>query len=341
MSHLMKTIPSLSAFTRTACLAVLLAFGTGMPAQAQTADPLPSWNEGQAKQAIIDFVRRTTSSGGKDFVAEADRIATFDNDGTLWIEQPIYTQVAFAFDRVKTLAPKHPEWRTQEPFKTLLSGDREAMSTLTLQDIEKMIAVTHSGMSVEAFQGIVKDWLATAKDTRFGRRYTELVYQPMLEVMRYLREHGYKTYIVTGGGQEFVRAFASQVYGVPPEEVIGSAGKTKYEYDANGKPHLMKLPEVLLIDDQAGKPESINLIIGRRPRAAFGNSTGDRQMLEWTQAEGGGGLMALVHHDDAKREFAYGPDSKIGTFSEELMNEAKTKGWTVISMKNDWKRIFP
>ena len=307
----------------------------------RAADPLPSWNEGAAKRAIIEFVRGTTSPGDKNFVPESDRIATFDNDGTLWLEQPIYTQVAFAFDRVKALAPKHPEWQSQEPFKTLLSGDRAAMTKLNLQDIEKMVAVTHSGMTVEAFQEIVKTWLATAKDARFGRRYTELVYQPMLEVLHYLREHGYKTYIVTGGGQEFVRAFASQTYDVPLDQVIGSAGKTRYGYDATGKPELTKLPEVLLVDDKSGKPETINLIIGRKPHAAFGNSDGDQQMLEWAQSSGGAPFMALVHHDDAEREYAYGPDSKIGTFSDALTGEATTKGWTVISMKNDWKRIFP
>jgi phosphoglycolate phosphatase-like HAD superfamily hydrolase len=305
------------------------------------ADPLPSWNDGPAKQAILEFVHRSTTAGEKDFVREVQRIATFDNDGTLWVEQPFYTQVAFAMDRVKLLAPRHPEWKTEEPFKTLLIGDREAISKMTLQDIEKIVAVTHSGMTVEAFQKIVTDWLARAKNPRFGRRYTELVYQPMIELMAYLRENGFKTYIVTGGGQEFVRAFAEKVYGVPPEQVIGTAGKTKYEYDANGKPMLIKLPEVLLVDDKVGKPVGINLIIGRIPHAAFGNSTGDQQMLEWTQAGSGGHLMMLVHHDDAEREYAYGADSKVGTFSDALMEEAKQRGWTVISMKKDWKRLFP
>ena len=317
-------------------LAALLAFGQ---AHAQT-DPLPSWNEGPAKQAIVDFVRATTDKAGPKFVPPEARIATFDNDGTLWVEQPIYTQVTFAIDRVVALAPKHPEWKEQEPFKAILSRDRAAMAKFTLQDIEKIIAVTHSGMTVEAFAGIVKEWVAGAKHPRFKRPYTELVYQPMLEVMKYLRENGYRTYIVTGGGQEFVRVFAEPVYGVPPEQVIGSAGQTKYGYGKDGNSTLVKLPKVLLIDDKAGKPEAINLIIGRRPYAAFGNSTGDQQMLEWTQAGDGARLMVLVHHDDATREYAYGATSKIGSFPDSLMAEAKKRGWVVISMKNDWKRIF-
>jgi hypothetical protein len=311
----------------------------GVRANAQT-DPLPSWNDGPAKQAIVAFVNATTDKASPKFVPPEDRIATFDQDGTLWVEQPIYTQITFAIERVAALAPKHPEWKEQEPFKAILTRDREAIAKFTLQDIEKILAVTHSGMTVEAFQTIVKDWLTMVQHPRFKRSYTELVYQPMLEVMQYLRANGYKTYIVTGGGQEFVRVFAEHVYGVPPEQVLGSAGKVKYGYDKDGKPMLVKLPEVLLIDDQTGKPEGINLIIGRRPYAAFGNSTGDQQMLEYTQAGDGARLMMLVHHDDAEREYAYGPDSKIGTFSDVLIAEAKQRGWTVISMKNDWKRIF-
>ena len=308
-------------------------------AHAQT-DPLPSWNDGSAKKAIVEFVQATTTQGGPKFVPPEARIATFDNDGTLWVEQPIYTQVTFAIDRVVAMAPKHPEWKEQEPFRAILTRDREAMAKFTLQDIERIVAVTHSGMSVEAFAGIVKEWLAAAKHPRFKRPYTELVYQPMLEVMKYLRDNGYRTYIVTGGGQEFVRVFAESVYGVPPGQVIGTAGQTKYGYGKDGKPTLVKLPKVLLVDDKAGKPEAINLIIGRRPVAAFGNSSGDQQMLEWTQAGDGTRLMLLVHHDDAAREYAYGAASKIGTFPETLMAEARKHGWTVVSMKNDWKRIF-
>jgi phosphoserine phosphatase len=274
-------------------------------------------------------------------VAPEARIATFDNDGTLWVEQPIYTQATFAFDRVGALAPRHPEWKDQPPYKAILTRDRAAMAKLSPQDLEKVLAVTHAGMSVEAFSGIVKEWAATATHPRFKRPYTELIYQPMLEVMKYLRANGYRTYIVTGGGQEFVRAIAEPVYGVPPEQVIGSAGQTKYGYGKDGKPTLIKQPKVLLVDDRAGKPEAINLIIGRRPTAAFGNSTGDRQMLEWTQAGDGARLMLLVHHDDAAREYAYGPGSKIGAFPEALMADAKKRGWVVVSMKSDWNRIFP
>jgi len=313
-------------------------------AHAQT-DPLPSWNEGPAKQAIRDFVRVTTDKANLRYVPPPQRIATFDQDGTLWVEQPLYTQVAFAIDRVKALAPKHPEWKTRQPFKAILTGNRESLAGFSIQDFERVVAETHSGITIEEFHTVVKAWLATAKHPRFKRPYTELIYRPMLEVMRYLRVNGYKTYIVTGGGQEFVRVYAETVYGVPPEQVIGSAGKTKYEYSPAGKPVLVKLPEALLIDDQGGKPEGINLIIGRRPSAAFGNSTGDRQMLEYTGTGDGVRLMMLVLHDDAPREYAYGParglpDSKVGVFSQALFDEATKKGWTVISMKNDWKNIF-
>jgi phosphoglycolate phosphatase-like HAD superfamily hydrolase len=321
-------------------VAVLMLIANCTITQA-AVDPLPSWNDGPAKKAVMEFVAKVTTQGSPDFVPPAERIATFDNDGTLWVEQPIYTQITFAIDRVAALAPKHPRWNQQEPFKAILSRDHEAMEKFSLQDIEKIVAMTHSGLTVEAFHDEVKDWLATAMHPRFKRPYTELVYQPMLEVMQYLRANGFKTYIVTGGGQEFVRAFAQKVYGVPPEQVVGSAGKVKYEYDKQGKPMLVKLPEVLLIDDKAGKPEAINLFIGCRPIASFGNSTGDQQMLEWTQAGKGARLMMLVHHDDAEREYAYGADSKIGMFSNTLMDEAKQRNWTIISMKDDWNTIFP
>lgn len=301
--------------------------------------PLPSWNAGPTKQAILDFVRKATDKDASTFVPPDERIATFDNDGTLWVEQPIYTQVQFAIDRVVALANEHPEWKDQQPFQAILSGDQEALAKFTIQDFEKVVALTHSGMTIEEFQTIVKEWLATAEHPRFHRKYTELIYQPMLELMQYLRDNGFKTYIVTGGGQDFVRAFAATVYGVPPEQVIGSAGKTKYEI-VDGKSVLIKLPEVFLIDDKTGKPEGINFVIGRRPVAAFGNSTGDQQMLEYAQGGPGARLMMLVHHDDAKREYAYGADSTIGTFPDALMAEAKERGWSVISMKNDWKRVF-
>jgi phosphoglycolate phosphatase-like HAD superfamily hydrolase len=305
------------------------------------ASPLPSWNDGPAKQAILNFVRATTDQSSPQFVPPAERIATFDNDGTLWLEHPFYSQGVFALDRVGVLAPKHPEWKTTEPFKSVLARDRKAIEKLSEQDFEKIVAETHSGMSVDSFHTIVTDWLAKTKDERYKRLHTDLVYQPMIELMTYLRANLYKTYIVTGGGQEFVRAFAERIYGVPPEQVIGTAERTKYEYGSDGRPVLIKLPAVEFIDDKAGKPEAINLIIGRRPRAAFGNSGGDRQMLEWTQAGKGAHLMMLVHHDDAQREYAYGPATKVGTFSDSLMAEATKSGWTVISMKNDWRRIFP
>jgi phosphoglycolate phosphatase-like HAD superfamily hydrolase len=328
-------------FTRRAVVVATLFAVFAFGAAARAGDPLPSWNDRPTKQAIVAFVDKVTKDGSPDFVKPDDRIATFDNDGTLWVEQPIYTQVMFAFDRVAAVAKDKPELKDVEPFKAILSHDREAMEKFTLQDLEKIVAVTHSGMTVEQFKSLVDGWIAEAKHPRFKRPYTECIYQPMLEVMQYLRANGFKTYIVTGGGQEFVRALSEKTYGVPPGQVVGSAGKVKYGYDADGKPVLVKLPEALLIDDKGGKPEAINLIVGQRPIAAFGNSTGDQQMLEYTGAGAGARLMALVHHDDAEREYAYGAKSKIGTFSEELGNEAKAKGWTVISMKDDWKRIFP
>lgn len=315
-------------------------------ATAQAADPLPSWNDGSAKQAILSFVRQATDPSYKGCcVPPEKRIATFDNDGTLWVEQPIYTQGIFALDRVKALAPEHPEWTTTEPFKWVLANDRAAMAKFNKEDWARIIAATHAGMTTEAFLEIAKKWLKTAKHPRFQRPYTDLVYQPMLELMTYLRASGFKTYIVTGGGQEFVRAFAEGVYGVPPEQVVGSSIATKYEY-LEGKPALIRLPKPFFIDDHEGKAVGINLFIGRRPVAAFGNSTGDREMLEWTGAGKGARLMTLVYHDDPEREYAYGPagglpDSKVGTFSEALMTEAKDKGWIVISMKKDWKVVFP
>jgi len=257
----------------------------------------------------------------------------------------MYTQLMFALDRVVALAPKHPEWKNTEPFRSVLTCDKTAMAKFTTEDLEKIVGATHTGMTVEAFQAIVKDWIAKARQPRFKRPYTELVYQPMLELLSYLRAAGYKTYIVTGGGQDFVHTYSQQVYGIPPEQVVGSAGATEYTYDQNGNGVLIKTPKLSLNDNLSGKAEGIHLIIGKRPCAAFGNSTGDRQMLEYAQAGGGARLMMLVHHDDPKREYAYGPagglaDTKVGAFSDSLMTEAKTRGWTVISMKNDWKRIF-
>jgi phosphoserine phosphatase len=314
-------------------------------AQAEPSGaPLASWNEGAAKRAILDFVRSTTDPSSKSFVAPEDRIATFDQDGTLWVEHPIYTQAMFALDRVHTLAPQHPEWRSKDPFKAVLADDMASIGRFTERDWAEIVFATHAGMSQAAFLDIAGQWLATARHPRFKRLYTELVYQPMREVMDYLRASGFKTYIVTGGGQDFVRAYAQRVYGVPPEQVIGSSIATRYAFD-NGKPVLIRQPKLFFDDDHAGKAIGIDLFIGKRPYAAFGNSTGDREMLEWAGAGDGARLKMLVHHDDAQREYAYGPagglpDTKVGTFSQSLMDEARSRDWTVISMKTDWKRIF-
>jgi phosphoglycolate phosphatase-like HAD superfamily hydrolase len=318
------------------------------PAQAQTAtraNPLPSWHDGPAKQAIFDFVRTTTDRANPNFVPPEERIATFDQDGTLWVEHPMYSQMMYCFDRVPVLAAQKPALKNVEPFKTVLSGNREAIAKLTTPDLEKIIVTTLTGMTTDEFNTEVKKWLAAAKDPRWKRPYTELTYQPMQEVMSYLRANGYKTFIVTGFGQDFVRVYAQQIYDIPPEQVVGSALNTKYGYAKDGKPILIKEPKVMLNDNNAGKPEGIHLMIGQRPYAAFGNSTGDREMLEWTAAGAGARLKMLVLHDDAAREYAYGPaqglpDTKVGTFTPALYAEAKKKGWTVISMKSDWNRIF-
>jgi phosphoglycolate phosphatase-like HAD superfamily hydrolase len=306
---------------------------------------LASWNEGPAKQAILDFVRATTDQADPRFVPPEERIATFDQDGTLWVEQPMYTQVVYCLERVPAVVAEKPELKDREPFKTVLSGNREAMAKLSLQDLEEILEATTTGMQVEAFDAEVRKWIETAKHPRWNRLYTELTYQPMQEVLQYLRDNRFKTYIVTGGGQDFVRVYSQQVYGIPPEQVVGTASGVKYGYDENGKPFLTREPKLLLNDNNAGKAEGIHLEIGRRPRAAFGNSTGDREMLEYTGAGDGARLMMLVLHDDAQREYAYGParglpETKVGTFTQALYDEAKKDGWTVISMKGDWKRIF-
>ncbi len=319
---------------------LLLVFAFAAPALTLAQDPLPSWNDGATKKAIIDFVQATTTAGSPKFVPAAERIATFDQDGTLWVEQPVYCQIFYCLDRVPALVKAKPELARVEPFKTVMSGNREAIAKLSYPNLMKIAGATLSGMTVDKFSADVKKWLATAKHPRWNRLYTELAYQPMLEVLAYLRANGFKTYIVTGGGQDFVRTYAEAVYGIPPEQVVGTAGATKYGYAKDGTPILMKEPKLLLDNDKAGKPEGIHLEIGRRPFIAFGNSTGDQQMLEYTTAGTGARLGLLVHHDDATREFAYGPNSKVGTFSDALMAEAKKKGWIVISMKDDWKRIF-
>ncbi len=320
---------------------VLVACATRVWAQ----DPLPSWNDGAAKKAIVQFVQATTTAESPKFVPAEERIATFDQDGTLWVEHPVYSQLVYCLDRVPALVKAKPELANVEPFKTVMSGDREAIAKLPMEDIEKIAVATLSGMSVDDFSAEVKKWSAAARDARWKRPYTELTYQPMQEVLKYLRANGYKTYIVTGGGQDFVRTYSERVYGIPPEQVVGTAGATKFGYDKDGRPFLTKEARLVLNDNNAGKAEGIHLMLGRRPHAAFGNTAGDREMLEYTGAGDGARLMMLVLHDDAKREYAYGPatglpDTKVGTFSQALYDEAKKRGWTVISMKNDWKKIF-
>jgi phosphoglycolate phosphatase-like HAD superfamily hydrolase len=312
---------------------------------AQQTDPLPSWNDGAAKRAIIDFVRVTTDTASAKFVPPEQRIATFDQDGTLWVEHPMYTQVVYCLDRVPVVVKAKPELANVEPFKTVLSGNREAIAKLSKDDLFKILDATLTGMSVDEFQAEVAKWLHQARDPRWKRPYTELTYLPMIELVKYLRANGYKTYIVTGGGQDFVRVYAEQVYGIPPEQVVGTMGATTFSYGQNERPFLTKDPKLLLNDDNAGKPEGIHLMIGRRPSAAFGNSTGDRQMLEYTRAGAGERLAMLVLHDDAKREYAYGPaeglpETKVGVFTQSLYDEAQKQKWFVVSMKSDWRRIF-
>lgn len=307
-------------------------------------DPLPSWNEGPAKQSIIDFVNRTTKEGSPDFVPLDERIATFDQDGTLWVEHPMYTQIKYCLDQIPGVVKEKPELKNQEPFSTVLSGNQKAIDSLSLQDLEKILVATIIGKSIEEFQQGVRQWISTAKDERWGRLYTELTYLPMLEVINYLRENGYKTYIVTGGGQDFVRVYAEKIYGIPPEQVVGTATGIKFSYQ-DGQSSLMKEPKLLLNDNNAGKPEGIHLIIGRRPTVAFGNSVGDKEMLEYTFSGEGKRLAMLVLHDDPIREYAYGPaeglpNTKVGTFTQALYNQAKQNNWIVISIKNDWNRVF-
>jgi phosphoglycolate phosphatase-like HAD superfamily hydrolase len=323
---------------------LVIVFAAGLVASARTAalaqtDPLPSWNEGAVKKSITDFVARVTTQGA-DFVPSAMRIATFDNDGTLWTEQPYYFQLAFALDQVKAIAPKHPEWKSKQPFKALLEGDRQALAAAGKDGLLQIMAVTHAGMTTDEFSKAVLEWTASARHPRFRRPYTELVYQPMLELLAYLRANGFKTFIVSGGGIEFMRPWTERVYGIPPEQVVGSSGLVKLETGANGKPELIKLPKIEFIDDGPGKPVGINRSIGRRPIFAFGNSDGDLQMLQWTMAGNGPRFAGLVHHTDATREYAYDRDSKVGKLDKALV-EAVAKGWTVVDMKQDWKAVFP
>ena len=325
-------------------LAAFLFLLTFAHVYAQT-DPLPSWNDGAAKKAIVEFVKTTTEKGSPKFVPPEGRIAAFDQDGTTWVEYPMYTQVLYCLDRVPAIVKAKPDLAKIEPFKTVLSGNREAMAKFTMPDLYMILAATLTGITVDEFQAEATKWLDTARDPRWKRPYTELTYQPMQEVLKYLRANGYRTYIVTGGGQDFVRLYSDRVYGIPPEQVVGTAGGTKFRYAKDGKPYLLKEPKMLLNDNDAGKPEGIHLVIGRRPYAAFGNSIGDKQMLEYTQAGDGARLMMLVFHDDGKREYAYGPaqglpNTEVGTFTQALYDEAKKKGWTINRMKNDWKQIF-
>jgi len=339
------SLTNLPLSSRRRVLLSLAALALSACAQMTPAgDPLPSWKDGAAKDAVVQFVRKTTVAGGPEFVPASERIATFDQDGTLWVEQPLYAQVEFALERVKDVVRARPALANEEPFKTVLSGDRAAMSRLTEEDLVKIVGASQAGLTLEAFRDVVKGWAATAKHPKYQRLYTQLVYAPMLEAMQYLRANGYRTYIVTGGGQEFVRAFAEAVYGVPPEQVIGTMLKVDYAV-RDGVPTMTNAPALFFNDDKGGKPVGINMVIGRRPQASFGNSDGDQQMLEWATAGTGARLGMLVLHDDAQREYAYGPanglpDSHVGTFTQSLFDEAKKKGWTVISMKNDWKRVF-
>lgn len=320
---------------------ILLLFGIlfQLSANANT-DPLPSWNDGPTKKAILEFVKVTTTKNNSNYVVPEQRFATFDQDGTLLVEQPIYSEIIFAFDRIGELAPIHPEWKNQEPFKSIITHNKAAIAKFTKHDLEKIMIVTSAGMTPEDFQDSVNAWINKANNPRWNQPYIKLIYQPMLEVMNLLQTHGYKNYIVSGSGQDFIRAYSVSVYHIPAEHVIGSALKIQYRYDKQGHGILIRTPQLLLNNDHAGKPQDINLFIGRHPQAAFGNSAGDQQMLEYTQAGKGAHLIMLVHHDDAVREYAYGENSKVGAFPSTLMSEANQRGWLVISMKKDWKRIF-
>ena len=325
----------------TLAAAVAISLEPALPilkqALAQT-DPLSSWNAGPSKQAITDFIAPVTQPSGPDFVPPAQRIATFDNDGTLWVEHPIYVQLAFALDRVKAMAPMHPEWKDTQPFKAALEGDVNTLAASGEHGLAQLVMATHAGMTSDEFQKIVTDWLATARDPKFKRPYTELSYQPMIELLGYLRANGFKTFIVSGGGIEFMRPWTERVYGVPPEQVVGSSIRTKFQM-RDGRPELFRLPEVNFVDDGPGKPVGINEFIGRRPIAAFGNSDGDLEMLQWTTMSGGVRLGLIVHHTDAEREYAYDRDTSFGRLDKAL-DVAAANHWVVLDMKNDWKRIF-
>jgi phosphoserine phosphatase len=323
---------------RIAVSLLLFVLAIGAAALAAQEDPLPSWKSGPTKAQVVDFVRRVTTAGHADYVAPAERIATFDNDGTLWAEQPMYVQLAFTLDRVKALAPQHPEWKDTEPFKAVLEGDLRQIAASGERGIVQLLGATHAGMTTDEFDAIVRDWLAHARHPRFQRPYTEMVYRAMLEMLSYLRAHGFRTYVVSGGGVEFMRPWTERVYGVPPEQVIGSSIKTRFEL-REGRPVLVRLAEIEFVDDREGKPESIQRVIGRRPIAAFGNSDGDLQMLQWTAAGPGQRLMVLIHHTDDEREWAYDRQSAIGRLDRAL-DEARARSWVIVDMKRDWTRVF-
>jgi phosphoserine phosphatase len=320
-------------------IVALLVMAFAPAGHALTSDPLPSWNDGPSKKSIMSFVKRVTDENSPDFVAESARIAVFDNDGTLWAEKPMYFQLAFALDRVKALAPQNPDWKDKEPFASLLKGDLKGALAGGEHAVAEIVMATHAGMTSEEFEEIATDWINTAKHPETGRLYKNMIYQPMRELLIYLRANGFKTFIVSGGGIEFMRPWTEQTYGIPPEQVVGSSIKTKFEM-RDGKPVLIRLPEINFIDDKAGKPVGIQMHIGRRPIAAFGNSDGDLQMLQWVTAGAGARLGLIVHHTDAEREWAYDRDSAVGRLDKAL-GDAKTNGWAVVDMKSDWNVVFP
>ena len=320
-------------------LSLLLALVISLPAFAQTAEPLPSWNDGPAKKSIIEFVQAVTDQSSKDFVKPAERIAVFDNDGTLWSEQPAYFELLFAFDEVKRTAPQHPEWKTTQPFKAVLENDHKALAAAGMDGLLKIVGATHTGMTTEAFDDHATTWLTQARHPKTGKPYTEMIFQPMLEMLDYLRSQDFKTYIVSGGDTGFMRAFAEKVYGIPPEQVIGTTFVTAFQFK-DGKASIVRTPKLAHNDDGPGKPESIDAVIGRRPILAFGNSDGDLQMLQWTAAGSGKRLMGLVHHTDAKREWAYDRQSQVGKLDKAL-DEAKSRGWTIVDMAAEWRKVYP
>jgi len=317
-----------------------LSSSPAIGAEQAKSDSLPSWNEGASKKSIVDFVARVTREGGPDYVKPEERIATFDHDGTLWAEQPMYFQIAFAMDRVKALAPKHPDWKNKQPFKAVFDNDTKALALLGETGFLKIIAATHTGMTTDEFNKIVADWIGTTRHPRFNRLYTELVYQPMLELLNFVRANGFKTFIVSGGGVEFMRVFTERIYGIPPEQIVGSSGVVRFQLRPDGKPVLLKESKIEFVDDGPGKPVGINRFIGRRPIFAFGNSDGDQQMLEWTAAGAGARFMGLIHHTDAVREYAYDRNSPVGHL-DKAWDEAVRRKWIVVDMKNDWKVIYP